>query len=242
MPKWGWILFFTPSILLYNSSILKEVLGLVGLTIVIIGFLNKEPNKKGRLLILTGLIICLPFKPIWASFFLGSILVLKAIQIPELWLQSHGNNYNYRVSWSIGLPIPSVVLERLSDKQFDFINVAEVADLFLSNETHLYQLELSDSVHLEKVGLKYTPKTTINAQKNPLGKYGQFSPSRLVAHCDTFTLTYLMAPPASSFELTRINNNWSTLFGSIPEIIANVWFRPYLNENQSSLIKNWIFN
>ncbi len=238
--KWSWILFFTPSFLLYSSSILKEVMGCIGLVFVLIAFVQGLSSKRSLVLIMIGLLIMLPFKPIWTLFCLSAGLMAGFVYV----LLHKNWKWKSICLVALGLllisPLANYGLKKISHKQFDFINIAE-GGIYLASDENLYRLERSDSIYLKKIGLLYTPIKELNVQVNPLGKKGDFINGSLPAFLDTMTLTYSMDKPVSAFPLSRINGEWFGLAKTSIEAIGNVWFRPFWSEQQSFVLKLGLF-
>lgn len=227
-------LFILPSLLLWNSSILREVLGMSGLLIGLSGYFHHQKKLKW-LFIGLGWLLLLSFKPIWLVLVLlslGVVLIKKALfSKTTLWIAS-----------SIALlflfvfsGLPNKLLKKTSDKQFDFINVAK-GGVYLHDQAQTYRFELSDTSYLEQRKGHWTLTKSLEAEAINMGKEGAFIDTILPMGKSDLTLIFQFSRPSSEFELLRINNRWSNLFKLIPAAFTNVWLRPYPWENQSTIL------
>jgi hypothetical protein len=229
------LLFFLPSFALWSSSLLKEVIGIIGICFVILYFIEPNSKVKWKHLIL-GIVLLILFKPFWLLFlFVGAVahqtfllLILK--------------------SWAFRIGILMVIIaiflsplfqfatNKISDKQYDFINIAKGGYHF-NAEDHYICVKLKDSSSIKQVNqLFYTFTEPISSEYIPFGKHLQRYQIEIPPYRDTLELELKIPGAASKFNLTEIKRSRLSLIKMAPEAILNTMVRPFPNENQSNFL------
>jgi hypothetical protein len=230
------LLFATPSLLLWGSSTLKETVSLAGIALLVSAYFNSDNKKRQIGLIIFGIVLIFPFKPYWMLvIFISFILTLTLSYIrPLKW------PLKILITLSPCLlffsNIPERVLHTISDKQFDFLNVAE-GGIHLTDYNYYYHIPLEDSIYLDIKNSVVVLKKNLKVQKVPYGKVETGKPSILKATQGPLHLTHVLPGATSKFEIPRINRSWLNLVKMTPEIFINVWMRPFATDHTSIVYK-----
>jgi hypothetical protein len=220
------LLFLTPSLLFWTSSNLKEPTYVLGLCLVLFSFFyfKKSKIKLGSLLL--GVLLLLFFKPellLICFSSLISVLILKKI--------FHDKKYLYSIPlltivfFLSYFNIPNKSLQKISEQQFDFINLAK-GGIQVKGDTSFYFLSSSQEKHLYIKDSSVILKKEIPAISNLFGKIRNEKSVVLQPNQEELKLVLYQPGGGSFYEISPINNNWSSFFKTIPEGLFNTFFRP----------------
>ncbi len=231
------ICLFTPSVVFWTSSILKEPLLIIGFIFVLRGFFDDLTffNRVWRLTL--GILLMILFKPYVLLCFLPFIgyLLLKPVF----------NRFSNIAFWKLYFPLLGMLffvtsinekfVTSISLQQEKLMNIRD-GGLFLKdndlNDYHVYfenrsKFEIDEHIARlkEPVGVEFIPRNDRNnRQIIQLEEIGQ-----------SFQIDQLMTGQNSGIELTRIKENGWTMIKMIPEVLFNVVIRPLPHDNGSWL-------
>jgi hypothetical protein len=215
-----------PSVLFWSSSVLKEPMLFLGISLLLYGLLRKMTITKRLVLIIFGSLLILSFKP----YILFSIL--PALLIYWLYIQLSLVRFAF-VSGII--VVTSVVFllssstgqrfaEKLSRKQFDFLNISQGGAHLMGDGSFLYlapeQLKLTtkkeDTIYIIKDlnALQFDYSYTYAPQTISLKKG------------EKYTVFFQGDVSESYIPTTPIEKDPVQLLKNIPESLINVLFRP----------------
>lgn len=233
-------LFFAPSLLFWDSSILKETFSLFGICLMIPAFLTKFSSKTINKIALIGFVFTLLIKP-----YLFICLALSFIILPIIrYFRSRKKAF---VALSIALltvfaftNTTNVFLKKISDKQFDFINDG-MGGIHLKGDTCNYYLTHEQEHLLKRVGWVYvltedTEVRTMSFSKKKLDKT-----VRLTAFQDSIPIIYSLTGGESYFPITAIDYQWSNFLICLPEAFINSFFRPFPFEKGNFFLNIFFF-
>lgn len=235
------LLLLPISLLFWTSSPLKESTSLLGLELLIAAAINNFKASKWILIGLIGLLFAWLFKPY--------IVVIIALSYIALYLFK---KIILQKKWSYGLTIialgialayfsfPNKILNTVSDKQFDFVNVAR-GGVHMEGDTCYYFLEkenrdkivIKDSaVHLNE------PIEMIAIEKGKIRREQKF---KLRPNQEELRFEYEQFGGSSFFKTKAIDRKWGNLFLAIPESVLNTFLRPYAWSNFFSIQNSILF-
>jgi hypothetical protein len=235
-------LFLLPSTLLWTSNLMKESYMLLGLGVFLQGILVANQRKNKIFLIVFGLLILLLFKQYVAIGFLLGFGLYLLLQI---------NKTKYKIlalslCGALFLLLAYMALpkftERISQKQFDFIRLAE-GGIVLNDLGTFYKIDLALENRLDFF---------IGQDKNNYAKITQALEASQENHGDQprqvvlepsekhwYVVVHSEAS-GSRIDVTPIQNDSKQLLKNIPEALINVCFRPFPKDPPNSLFK-WYF-
>lgn len=235
--KWlFWFIFFIPSTLFWTSSILKEPLLFLGISLLINGLLSHQSTLKRILLSVIGTVLLIGFKPY--------ILVCILIALSGWYIYKY--LFNFRIiptiiSSTITILIISIVFPNqrmtivnyLTRKQFDFVNVGkgglhvQADSCFYYFQPHQYEnLNIQKDVVLIKPSDAYIMR---------FGSTQKPKKTHLIPNGEHWRIHYYTIGCLSFIETTPINNSAIQLVKNIPEALLNSAVRPYPIDHGSNL-------
>ncbi len=232
-----WGLIYIPSIGFWTSGITKESLLIFGLGLYLFAFLKlfKTRNYTTMILLLIGILILLLNKP-YVGLVIISLSILLLIGKRFSWHKRYLYIFPTLVIMaSIGLtfaPQKINLLEKISYKQNDLINIGKGGIFFVTdssfctfNYTDLDNFQLFERESYDLIQVK----------KAVGGTYKLFGESRFIPFeiepSDALYGVYLIQTPSASYiETTPINYSRKTLLLSIPEVLTNVFLRPFYSD------------
>ena len=227
-----WILILIPSVIFWSSSILKEPLMLFSLSLLIRGLLSGDKRLKRILLVITGGILLIGFKPYVLIALLPAILFY--------YLYHKITRFKIISSLTIIFLIATVSiflfpekkeasLQLISRKQYDFVNISK-GGLHVSTDSCFYffkpeqyssLLISSDSVQVIK---------TLQAKIYEHGSISRPIPITLNKGEEKWPIYFMENKSGGYIETTLINNSFKQLLINSPEAISNSLIRPYPND------------
>ncbi len=226
-----WLLVLIPSTLFWSAGILKEPFLLLGLSFFVRALLFKDSKFKKILFFSSGILLLLSFKP----------YVLLCILPALLFYGLSKRKHEFKKSILILLALASLlfgipksrdyIVQHLSRKQFDFINVGKggihaVADtcIYYFMPEQLANLKISDSNTV--ILIRKSPAYIIEfgSSTNPI--YTELVPQKN----KHWKIIYNGVKGNSYIETTYINNSLLQLLKNIPEAFINSTFRPFIND------------
>jgi len=235
-------LFLLPSTLLWTSNLMKESYMLLGLGVFLQGVLVANQRKNKIFLIGFGLLILLLFKQYVAiGFSMGFVLYLL-LQI---------NKLKYKiVAFSLCSALFAYVLfaalpkltERISQKQFDFIRLAE-GGIVLNDFGTFYKIDLAFENRLDFFTGEDKNNYALITQVLEASQENHGEQARQVVLEPSEKHWYVVVHSEASgsrIDVTPIQNNGKQLLKNIPEALINVCFRPFPNDPPKSPVK-WYF-
>lgn len=234
-----WGLLLIPSVLFWSSSILKEPLMLLGFGLLVNGILGENSVKKRWSLIVPGIFLLIMFKPYVILSAIPALLffvLTKLFKRKQLLLSS----ITFIIFIAVGLllfgGLRTKVIETLSRKQYDFINVSK-GGIHLRGDTCFYYVkpELMSNVELhveDEYAIVHKPtKVDILISKDlSMPQQTILQPSDRI-----YTVPFYQDKCSSYIEVTRINNSFTNLLKNIPEALVNSLFRPFFGDPGSNL-------
>lgn len=238
-------LLVIPSVLFWSSSVLKEPLLFLGISLILYGLLRKSSLFLRSSALLAGTFLVLFFKPYVIVCMLPAALLY--------WLYS---TFKFKIfmlltTASTGLVIAFLLLsstgqrfaEKLSRKQFDFLNISQGGAHLLGDNSFYYltpeQLALSDKIEdtlcikRDLVALRFDYSYTYAPKPIELKKN------------ECYTVFFQGEVSDSYIATTPINKDPLQLIKNIPESIVNVLFRPFPGDPGSwlkypAMLETWI--
>jgi len=235
------LLLLPPNLLFWTSSNLKEVMFILGLCLLLTFYLSNKKYLKSVFFGTVGLLLLSLFKPI--------LLVILFINWGFVQLIYRGVLQKKRVYLAIFIScvallflfsIPNKALQKLSDKQFDFTNVAR-GGIQVRGDTSFYYISSEYENKVNIIDSVVFLKEAITVVSNLFGKIRNETELVLRPNDEKLTLVYEQTGGRSSFEITPINNSWENLIKASPYAFLNAFFRPYFWENGYSKINLFFF-
>ncbi|MFA7274930.1 MAG: hypothetical protein WC044_13750 [Crocinitomicaceae bacterium] len=235
------LLLFTPSILFWTSNNLKEPLYMLGLSFLLAFVFTRQKKMQAYMLFLTGLLLLLLFKPLLLIIIVVALILVilfqKIVLEKRKWLA-------LLTLVAVGIilftSIPSQALKKVSDKQFDFMNVGR-GGYQLAGDTCFYYVAKNRTPDLLFKDSVVELKKPIPVVANLFGKIRNEKKLTLYPNSEQLTFIYFQKGGGSTFDLTPINNQWSNLFLVVPEGIFNSFFRPLPWGNDFSYLNLFFF-
>ncbi len=226
------LLLLPPSLIFWTSSNLKEPLFILGLCLIAASFFNYQKRYSKKILLALGFILLLLFKPILVAILFtswGVVLLFDRIIITKQWRYLYGLGLIITVLFIFS--VPQKALKIISDKQFDFINVAR-GGIQVQGDSSFYYINTSEIENLKIIDSIVYIQSPIPALSNLFGKIRKEKKVILRPHHEKLKLVYFQAKGGSYFEINPIDNSFYNLFKSVPEAILNAFFRPFIWENE----------
>ncbi|MCB9224720.1 MAG: hypothetical protein R2780_07240 [Crocinitomicaceae bacterium] len=229
-------LFLIPTINFWGSAPSKECLLILGFGLLVYSIqriVSKTFNWKVLILLLGTIFLLLFNKPHVGLLILPlSLIVILAYQV----------NFNIRVLTIITLTIITGItilfftpdriniLNRISYKQRDLINMAE-GGIFFITDSSFCAFPYDKKEHFTY----YTHENLIKVDNATKGEYklfgeSEFSPFTIPTSENKYEVYHIIKPTNSYINVQPIDNSALQLFKNIPSSIANVMIRPYPND------------
>jgi len=231
------ILLLLPSAFLWSSGILKEPFMLLGIGLILRGFLAKESVKQGLIFVILGGITLFFFKPfILFSIIPSTILLLLFRILPRV--KSLGViGIFFLLTLSCILLFPSKkanIVHLISRKQFDFNNVGK-GGLHAMIDTNYFYVKPEQVNLLSIEGDSVLITQRVNGWRLRQGRMDIPVPIVLEPSDTKWYIFDNKKRSSGYFEVTLINDSFSQLLYNIPEAIVNCLFRPFITDTGSAL-------
>lgn len=221
------LLLLPVSLLFWTSSPLKECTSLFGIQLFIAALL--QPKKTTRWIVIGGFgfVMTLMFK-----VHLIALVVAAYIVVVVYAKIAKEKKWSYALTTVICLVIlsiygvPKKMLFAISDKQFDFVNVAR-GGVSMEGDTCYYFLQKKhrDKIRIdESVVTLLEPTEMIAIEKGKIRRETTFT---LYPGQEKLRFEYEQFGGNSYFEVTAIDRNWLNLLIALPAAIVNTCFRPF---------------
>lgn len=226
-----------PSVLFWSSTILKEPFLFLGIGLVLYSFLDIHPKWKRLSLFLIGTLFLLAFKPYILFCMLPGIVFYWVVAKKE-WIGSgiflSGSAVLFVVT-ILFTPIGQSITEKLTRKQFDFLNISQGGSHLIGNNCFLY-IEPSQSEKLQVDNEKEaTILEDVIARKFDY-QYKTAPKDTLLSKGAVYAVIISRDPSNSFIPVREIEDKPSRLLGNIPEALMNVILRPFLWDSGSLLL------
>lgn len=229
-----------PNVLFWSSGLLKEPLYLFGFSLIIYGIFAEVKNRRHWMSFVCGVLILLLFKFHFLIIVLLGIFVWRIAKLfssYKMLLTGTSVLAGTAIILSVFGTIRSELTNSISRKQFDFKNISRGglhvdADscFYFFNE---YQLE---NVIIESDSVLLIKET--DALKLDYAHVGAPDTVRLKPGPGKLKIHFMRPKSNSYFELTDLNFNFIQLIKTLPEAMANSFFRPFFSEKGGVL--KWI--
>lgn len=246
------VLLLAPNVLFWSSGILKEPIIVFNIGLFLYTVLGHFSVRKKFVLGLITLFCMLCIKP----YILLCILPAGAIYL----LVHRVKNKAYAIGLSVGLILLGItslltnfmkpVVEKISFKQFDFINISK-GGIYARADTCIYIFDVYDLPFMNIDSMKNSVVITkpivcdyIIPNTNVRSKKTRALPNKN----QPWKIYYNEQKMGSFIEVTPIKHSAVQLIKNIPQAINNVWFRPFPSDppvNQYkwlSLMDVWLLN
>ena len=232
-PKYLFMIFVLfPSLLFWSSSLLKEPLLILGISLFLRSLLYSDPKAKRVLYFILGLIFTVGFKPyIFFILIVSFVFYLIFYTLPK-----------YKLILSmfifIGLGIISLfifenqrekAIQILSRKQYDFVNISK-GGIHVTTDTTFYFFKPRDYDHLLIIDDSVQVIKDIDAEILHHGSIDQPIPIHLLASKKKWKIYFQRSYSKGYIETTPLGNSGIQLIKNIPEAISNALFRPYISD------------
>jgi hypothetical protein len=232
-----WILLLIPSTIYWTSSIMKEPMMFLGLSILMFTLLKRHTIWKKLILLVLAFVLLIGFKPyiLLCLLFALSFVAVYSMVFKYRILPSVTGAFLFLLIALVFLDKPrDVAVHYLTRKQFDFVNVGK-GGLHAVGDTCIYYFQPHQYNDLEITGRKVLVKHPVDAYSIKFGSTRKPLPVHLDPSSDTLETIY-SAPGCNSFiETTPINSSVSQLMKNIPEALTNAAIRPFPWDPGSSL-------
>lgn len=224
------VILVFPSLLFWTSSILKEPLMFLGLGLMTRGILQRSIHlRKKTLLITTGLLLLLAFKPY--------VLICLIPSLTFFWLYKLIPKWKLLISFSVlvlvaGTAIMLLPKQRskfvhvLSYKQYDFKNVGK-GGLHALSDSCFYFFEPEQIEKLIIVGDSVWINSETEAHVIYPGSIDGPIPKTLQPNGQKWLIYFRNDKSDGYIETTMINDSFKRLMFNIPEALLNSLLRPY---------------
>lgn len=222
-------LLLLPSLLFWSSSILKEPLMLLGLSILFRGFIGKLSFNKQVSYILIGFLLLFLFKPyvLIAMFpvflFIGFHQLLPKYKIIGSLL---GILILFTISTLIFNSTRDKVVHLFSKKQYDFKNVGK-GGIHANTDSSFYFFTPDQIESLEITGDSVELIKPITASIIQHGSMDEPVPIELKPTGKKWHVYFINTKSDGYIELSMINDSFSQMMLNIPQAITNTLFRPF---------------
>ena len=239
------VLFLAPSLSFWGSGLSKECLFVFafGLFCFAINRLLKKLSGFNLLLLVVGILLLFFNKPhVGIIIFPLSIILLIGFRFAfnrtAIFLGSTG-----LVALLITLsftPEKINLVDRLSEKQKDFINLGQGGIFFITDSSFCaFDYKLMDHFKYQAAARKISVNKPCEGTYKLFGQ-DEFHPFRISASAKEFDVYLAIAPSNSYVTSTPINGSGIQLIKNTPAAIINVVLRPFPTDNGSQL-KLFIF-
>jgi hypothetical protein len=232
-----WILLLVPSTIFWTSSMMKEPIMFLGLSMLLRAILVQESKKKRIVIFLCAIALMLCFKPY--VLFAALIAISLALCFKNLF---SGKLIPALLTISGVTALCILVFERprdaavhyLTRKQFDFENVGK-GGLHTEGDTCFYYFKPYTYEKLKFGNGTIEIKEPVDAYIIHFGSTKSPIPVKLYPNSKKLRITYFTPGCRSFIETTPINESFVQLMKNIPEALANSYLRPYLFDPGSRL-------
>lgn len=226
-----------PSVLFWSSTILKEPFLFLGIGLVLYSLLNTHSKLKQVSLFLLGSLFLLAFKP-YILFCMLPGLIFYYVVATKSWLKTSvfliGSIVIF-VTTILFTPIGQNITEKLTRKQFDFLNISQGGTHLIGNNC-FYYIEPSESKKLHVVDEEEaTILEDVVARKFDY-QYKTAPKDTLISKGAVYAVIISRDPSNSFIPVREIEDKPSRLLGNIPEALMNVILRPFLWDSGSLLL------
>ncbi len=242
-----WIIVLVPSALFWTSSLLKEPFLFLGISLLVRSILVNDKLSKRLIYIVLSIFLLILFKPYVLVCILISLFCLliyknlfKSKLIPSL-ITLIVFIFSMSVLFQTSL---NKVINSLTRKQFDFVNVGKGGLHVLANSNYYY-FQPFQYENLSIAGNEIILQKESDAYKYRFGSTDKPIQVHLVPNGEIWQRTYFKKGCASFTETTPIKNSAFQLIKNIPEALVNSIIRPFPNDPGSklkflSLIEVWL--
>jgi hypothetical protein len=226
---WFWYgLILLPSVGFWTSSVLKEPLMLLGLSLILHGLFGELNRKQKTVRLVGGAILMLGFKPYVFLCLLAAVLIWLLVKWSKyMWLLASA--IILLITSVIGViePVKNEITHHLTRKQFDFINVGKGGvHVFADSCFYFFPVETYDKIEINEQSEVRVLKPVV-AKKVTFGMAYPFEDIRLEPSDAHWTLVFKGSKCGSYVEVTPIGNSYAQLVKNIPEAMVNAGLRPY---------------
>lgn len=235
-----WILLCIPSVLFWSSSILKEPLMLLGLGLFVHGLLGSVHGWNKWRLLLIGAFLLIMFKPYVLLSILPGVIFFTASKLFKTRKIIAGLSMSLLlliITLAIFSNTRSKIIETLSRKQYDFINVSR-GGIHLRGDTCFYYVrpELMSNVDLHvddeyAIVKKPTEVDVLISKDLTMPQQIILQPSDYI-----YTVPFYQDKCTSYIELKRLENSMVDLIIASPAALFNTLFRPLPGDPGSTLV------
>jgi len=233
------LIFFLPSTLLWTANLSKEAFLLFGLGLVMRNILTGRHIHFSTLI---GLLILFLFKPyVGAAFLFSWVVYILMMQQNKVWRIASLALF----ALSIGLAAyftQSRITQSISQKQFDFINLAE-GGIWLEFNGSAVRIEDQDTIHIQITEADNRNFYAVISEPIQVEKRIHGSKSEAINIAPSkheFYVLHQLHQSGSYIPLKVIDGKCSNLVKTIPNALFNTLFRPLPNDPPKSLSK-WYF-
>lgn len=232
------LLLLIPSVTFWSSSFIKEPLLILGVGLFLNALFDKNNSTSVKgIKLVVGALLIISFKPYVFLCLIPAVLFLIIQHISK-----HKPPYIglgiVALAFFFSLLIPSFknpVVYKISEQQKDFINVG-LGGLHLFRNDTIYFFEGVERKKMKQEGnLVYLLKETEGSMVVDKKNYGMKT-IKIKADPQPWFILHQSEGSASSFKTTRINGSLRTMATMVPEVFANVFFRPFPGDKGSWLI------
>jgi hypothetical protein len=233
------LIFFLPSTLLWTANLSKEIFLIIGLGLV---FCNTFTNRPHHLKTILGLFIILLFKPyVGVALVFAWIIYIIALQEKIILRWTTLAIFTSVIVSSLFLTRTKIV-EHISLKQFDFMNLAE-GGVWIELDGHAVRIADEDTMHLEiweaeNKNVYALVKQEVVAEKR-VHKQQAEKISIQPSHRDYY-VSHRLPKSGSYIPIQPISGQLSNLLTTIPGALFNSFFRPTPLDPPKSAAK-WYF-
>ncbi len=233
-PRWFWLgLVLLPSVLFWTSSMLKEPLLIVGMCLLLHGFLGKLTTKARTWRIILGFLLMLLFKPYVLICLIPAVLFYLVTR----------HVFKGKIVWSLVgcfsfvavllLVLPgkrSQMTDYLTRKQYDFINIGR-GGLHAYADTCFFYFTPDQFQYIE-----FRPDSTVYlkrplmAKQVTMGRAAPFKDVYLYPNKKRWFNYYETQGCKSNIVVTPIESSFTQLLLNIPEAFVNAAFRPFFGD------------
>ena len=245
------LIFLLPSTLLWGMSVLKETYLILAIGLILEGLFYAVPNQKKILLVCSGTLLLLLFKPyILACIVAGVAGYVLYRKIPFLKAPLTiavlvcGAGLSLLATRGTKLDLTA----HISRKQFDFINLAN-GGIWIETDTCYIGFPMEK---LTSFNLKTINKITFIQAKDTITglirTHGEENNYVLLRPDSTYHyVIHFLEPSGSKIAVTEINNSLSVLISTSPQALFNSLLRPLPNDPPAKIekwyfiLENWLF-
>jgi hypothetical protein len=215
------------SLLFWTSSPLKESTSLFGLQLLFAAYIENNKTLRWILVGAIGLIFTLLFKPyIFVILVLGWLVVQLYVKLFNEKKLSYAFTVVALIILASYYSLPKKVMYAVSDKQFDFVNVAR-GGVHMEGDTCYYFLEKKNRSKIEirnSMVHVLIPVQVIAIEKGKIRREQFFT---LYPNKEKLRFEYEQFGGSSFFKTKAIDRKWINLLLAIPQAISNTFLRPF---------------